>query len=92
MFIYDIKEEIKMKTSIEISYYPLAESYKEPIKKFIASLGEFDNITVKSNSISTQVFGEYDDAMMAVTKCIKNAFELPNSIFVLKVMNMDRNK
>lgn len=81
-----------MKTSIEISFYPLNESYKVPIKKFIASLEESENIKVKSNSISTQVFGEYDDAMAAVTKCIKNAFELPNSIFVLKVMNMDRDK
>ncbi len=81
-----------MKISIEISFYPLVESYKEPIKRFIASLKEFDNIKVKSNSISTQVFGEYDYAMGAVTKCIKNAFELPNSIFVMKVMNMDRDK
>ncbi len=81
-----------MKTSIEISFYSLNESYKVPIKKFIASLEESENIKVKSNSISTQVFGEYDDAMAAVTKCIKNAFELPNSIFVLKVMNMDRDK
>ncbi len=81
-----------MKISIEISYYPLHEEYKAPIRNFIASLEENDKITVKSNSLSTHVFGEYDEAMAAVTKCIKDAFELPKSIFVLKVLNMDREK
>lgn len=79
-----------MKTSIEISYYPLGEGYKDPIRKFIASLEENKNITVKANRLSTHVFGNYDEVMSTITKCIKNAFELPDSIFVLKVMNMDR--
>lgn len=81
-----------MKVSIEISYYPLLEGYKQPIKKFIASLSEHPAIIVKPNSMSTQVFGEFDETMQAVTQCIKDAFEVPSSIFVLKVMNMDRNK
>jgi len=81
-----------MKTSVEISYYPLNEGYKEPIKKFINSLKEHQNIKVKSNSLSTHVFGNYDDVMSIITKCIKDAFELPQSIFVLKVLNMDRDK
>lgn len=81
-----------MKTSIEISYYPLQEEFKEPIKRFIANLEKQPGVEVKRNSISTQVFGEYDAVMSATTRCIKEAFELPNSIFVLKVMNLDRNK
>ena len=81
-----------MKISIEISYYPFKDEYKEPIKEFIAALSKYETIKVKSNSISTQVFGKYDDAMAAVTATIKNAFELPNSVFVLKVMNMNRDK
>ncbi|HLW10008.1 MAG TPA: hypothetical protein VKX35_06390 [Fermentimonas sp.] len=81
-----------MKTSVEISYYPLNEGYKEPIRKFINSLKENQNITVKSNSLSTHVFGNYDEVMSTITKCIKDAFELPHSIFVLKVLNMDRDK
>lgn len=79
-----------MKTSIDISYYPLNEEYKAPIKDFIRSLEDNKKITVKSNRMSTHVFGEFDEVMSAVTKCIKNAFELPGSIFVLKIMNMDR--
>lgn len=81
-----------MKTSIEISYYPLLEEFKIPVKNFIVSLQCYDNIKVKSNSMSTHVFGEYDEVMEAVTKCIKDAFEVPSSIFVLKVMNLDRDK
>ena len=81
-----------MKTSIDISYYPLNEEYKAPIKQFIEALKAEKNITVKPNSMSTQVFGEYDEVMNAVTRCIKNAMELPHSIFVLKMMNADRNK
>lgn len=81
-----------MKTSIEISYFPLREEFKAPIKKFIEALKENEKITVKPNSMSTNVFGEYDDVMAAVTQCIKDVLELPSSIFLLKIMNLDRNK
>ena len=81
-----------MKTSIEISYYPLNENFKAPIKTFIEALKKNKNITVKPNSLSTHIFGEFDEVMSTVTKCIKDAFELPESIFVLKVLNMDREK
>ena len=81
-----------MKTSIDISYYPLNEEYKVPIKKFIKALEGNEKIIVKPNKMSTHVFGEFDEVMAAVTKCIKNAFDLPDSIFVLKIMNIDREK
>ena len=81
-----------MKVSIEISYYPLLEDYKPTIKNFIAALEANPAITVKPNSMSTHVFGEFDQTMSAVTQCIKDACEVPSSIFVLKVMNLDRNK
>lgn len=60
-----------MKTSIEISYYPLNKEYKDPIKNFIESLKQNENIAIKSNSMSTQVYGDFDDVMSAVTKSIK---------------------
>lgn len=81
-----------MKISIDISYYPLLEDYKPTIKRFIAALAANPAITVKPNSMSTQVFGEFDETMQSVTQCIKDAFEVPDSIFVIKVMNLDRNK
>ena len=81
-----------MKISIEISYYPLNEAYKTPIKKFIGALRENEKITVKPNAISTHIFGDYDEVMSTVTHCMKNAMELPDSIFILKILNMDRDK
>ena len=81
-----------MKASIDISYYPLMEDYKPTIKRFIASLSANPAITVKPNSMSTHVFGEFDETMQAVTQCIKDAFEIPSSVFVIKIMNLDRDK
>lgn len=68
-----------MKTSIDISYYPLNEEYKSPIKKFIAELQACEDITVKPNSMFTQVFGDYDTAMAAVTRCIKTLWSYPTA-------------
>jgi uncharacterized protein YqgV (UPF0045/DUF77 family) len=76
-----------MQISIDISYYPLTEAFKAPIKAFIARLHEYPEIRVKSNGMSTQVFGEYADVMRIVTVEIEKAMELPHSIFILKMAN-----
>lgn len=81
-----------MKISVEISYYPLVEEYKVPVKAFIANLKANEKLSVKPNSMSTHVFGEYDEVMAGITACIKEAFELPSSIFTLKILNLDREK
>ncbi len=39
--------------------------------------------------MSTQVFGEYFEVMNALTKEIHKSFELPHSVFVLKIINAD---
>ncbi len=80
-----------MKTSVEISYYPLQESYIHPIKGFIDRLNTYPEIIVKTSGMSTQVFGQFDDVMQAITTEIKHAFELPHSIFILKIVNADLN-
>lgn len=79
----------RMKTSIEISYYPLKEEFIPPIQSFIDRLNTYEEINVETNGMSTQVFGEYDDVMAIVTKEMKTAMELPYSIFVMKVINAD---
>jgi uncharacterized protein YqgV (UPF0045/DUF77 family) len=76
-----------MQLSIDISYYPLTEQYLEPIKAFIARLHTHSEIDVKSNGMSTQVFGEFADVMRIATAEIEQAMELPHSIFVLKMAN-----
>lgn len=78
-----------MKTSVEISYYPLNENYLKPIGDFIDRLNTYEELIVKTNGMSTQVFGDYDAVMKAITREIKTSIELPHSVFVMKVINAD---
>lgn len=79
-----------MKTSVEVSMYPLTKQYKTPILDFINRLNQHAGLTVKTNSMSTQIFGNYDEVMSAVTKEIKVSFEKdPTVIMVMKVLNID---
>ncbi|MDP3445298.1 MAG: hypothetical protein Q8T08_20760 [Ignavibacteria bacterium] len=80
-----------MNTSIDISYYPLNVEYIPPIKNFIFRLNQYDGIILNTNGMSTKVFGEYDLVMEIITKEIKKSFELPHSVFVLKIINADLN-
>lgn len=81
-----------MKTSVEISYYPLTQDYLNPIRDFIDRLHTHKNLTIKTNGMSTQVFGDYDDVMRGITMEIKASFALPHSVFVMKVINADLMK
>jgi uncharacterized protein YqgV (UPF0045/DUF77 family) len=78
-----------MNTSIEISYYPLNVEYIPPIKGFIGRMNAYKNLRVRTNGMSTQVFGDYDEVMAALTTEIKKSFDLPHSVFALKIINAD---
>jgi uncharacterized protein YqgV (UPF0045/DUF77 family) len=78
-----------MNTSVEISYYPLNVEYIPPIKGFIERMNKYDHLRVKTDGMSTKVFGEYSEVMNALTKEIEKSFELPHSVFVLKIINAD---
>jgi uncharacterized protein YqgV (UPF0045/DUF77 family) len=78
-----------MKTSVEISYYPLDQEYIPPIKDFIARMNRYEGLVARTNGMSTQVFGEYDILMDALTRELKKSFENPHSVFVMKIINAD---
>ncbi len=80
-----------MNTSVDISYYPLKDEFIPEILDFIDRLNKHENLIVQTNGMSTQVFGEYFDVMNAITKEIHKSFELPHSVFILKVINADLN-
>jgi uncharacterized protein YqgV (UPF0045/DUF77 family) len=80
-----------MKTSVEISYYPLNQEYVPPIREFIDRINRYDGLVAKTNGMSTQIFGEYDVLMGALTKEIKASFNNPHSVFVMKIINADLN-
>lgn len=79
-----------MKTTVELSKYPLNVDYEPPILDFITRLNAHQNITVKTNATSTHVVGDYDDVMVILQKEIKLSFEkYGKAIFVMKVLNGD---
>ena len=63
-----------MKASIEISMYPLDADYGNQILAFIKELNTHPELEVRTNSMSTQIFGEYDILMNLVKKEIKTVF------------------
>ncbi len=77
-----------MKTTVEISKYPLNADYEPPILDFIGRLKSETNITVKTNATSTHIVGEYDEVMRILQKEIKASFEkYGKAIFVMKILN-----
>jgi uncharacterized protein YqgV (UPF0045/DUF77 family) len=78
-----------MQTSIEISYYPMQEEFIPSILEFVHRLKSYSNIQVVSTSMSTQIFGEYDELMAIITKEIKKSMDIPHSVFILKIINSD---
>jgi len=80
-----------MKTSVEISYYPLHDEFIPPIREFIDRINLHEGLIVKTNGMSTQIFGDYDLVMSALAQEIKTSFQNPHSVFVMKVINADLN-
>jgi len=79
-----------MKLSVEISNYPLNEMYIAPIKDFIDRLQANELLRISCNTMSTQIFGEYDDVMNVLTAEMKLSFEqFGKMIFVCKFINSD---
>ncbi len=78
-----------MNISVEISYYPMQEEYVQSILEFINCLNNYTELDIKNTGISTQVFGEYKSVMRALTVEIEKSFAIPNSVFVLKIINSD---
>jgi|AntRauTorcE11897_2_1112592.scaffolds.fasta_scaffold53771_2 uncharacterized protein YqgV (UPF0045/DUF77 family) len=81
-----------MKLSAEMSLYPLQEEYEKPILEFIEDLRSNPELSVKVNTMSTQVFGDFDVVMGELKKAMKKAFgqELAR-ILVVKFINSDLN-
>ena len=79
-----------MIVSVDISLYPLKESFIPPIDNFIASLKKYKDIEVRVNNMSTQIFGEYDIVMDILKKEINNTFlSEKNVVLNIKVVNGD---
>ena len=79
-----------MLVSVDISLYPLKESFIPPVDNFIASLKKYKDIEVRVNDMSTQIFGEYDIVMDILKKEINNTFLSEEYVILnIKVVNGD---
>ncbi|MBN8430736.1 MULTISPECIES: YkoF family thiamine/hydroxymethylpyrimidine-binding protein [Microbulbifer] len=81
-----------MQLSVEISMYPLKDEYIPAIKDFIQRLNEQPQLQVISNTMSTQVFGDYDVVMDVLKAEMRKSWEqFGRAIFVCKFIDGDLN-
>ncbi len=62
-----------MDIGVEISLYPLTEQYLGPIREIIGRLNADPRLRVETNSMSTQVFGEYGLVMQTIERELRGA-------------------
>ena len=75
-----------MKTTIEISNYPLSAEYEPKILDFIERC-QVEGVKTKVNATSTHIQGDYDDVMNLIQAEIKTSFEkFGKMIFVVKIL------
>lgn len=80
-----------MQISAELSLYPLSNDYKPEIKNYIALLNKFPELDVKTNALSTEIFGDYDIVMRAIQTASKTLFEQDSPVVLIaKYLNKDR--
>ncbi len=76
-----------MHVAVELSLYPLADPFIPPILGFIERLKARPGIAVVTNSMSTQVSGEFGAVFDALRAEMAKSFEAGHrSVFVMKVL------
>lgn len=76
--------------SAEISLYPLADQYLSIIKGFVERLAEYDDIVVNTNTMSTQIFGDFRRVMQVLTDELEIIYQqVPSQVLVCKFINRD---
>jgi uncharacterized protein YqgV (UPF0045/DUF77 family) len=76
-----------MLSAVEISMYPLTGGYLPLIQAFIDRLNTYSDMTVRTNSLSTQVWGPLDRVLaMVAAEIERSATDAPQLVFVMKVL------
>ncbi len=79
-----------MNISLEISMYPLQEDFIPAIDGFLRHLHKAGGISVKTNAMSTQVFGPVNEVFKAAQTGIEKIYQQVDQCpFVIKVLNGD---
>jgi uncharacterized protein YqgV (UPF0045/DUF77 family) len=81
-----------MKISLEISLYPLDNDFLPVIEDIVARLNADTTVVTMTNTMSTQVFGEFDHVMRLLNETVRYSFETyGKQVFVAKFLNSDVN-
>jgi uncharacterized protein YqgV (UPF0045/DUF77 family) len=76
-----------MDIGVEISLYPLHQQYLGPIQGFIDRLNTDGALRIVTNSMSTQIFGDYDLVMRRLVREVRTSFEASDkAVFVMKIL------
>jgi uncharacterized protein YqgV (UPF0045/DUF77 family) len=77
-----------MQVAVDISLYPLDENFIPPIKDIIDRLSQHEGVVVERNRMSTQLRGDFDVVMPALTQEIRTTFDtVPKAVFAIKILN-----
>lgn len=77
-----------MRISVDISLYPFDKDFLPPIRSIIQRFNSHPDVQVETNSMSTQIRGEYDDVFKVLDAEIRTTFEqLPKAVFAIKILN-----
>ena len=78
-----------MQVSAELSLYPLTADYEPVIIDFIQRLRAQPGILVATNPLSTQLTGDYDAVMAALTVAMRPTMAAEQSCsLVIKLLNV----
>jgi uncharacterized protein YqgV (UPF0045/DUF77 family) len=80
-----------MDIGVEISLYPLKADFVPAIHEFLERLNRAPGLRVVTNSMSTQVFGPYEQVMELLRAELRTTFEAvakaqDKAVFVMKVL------
>ena len=79
-----------MRITAELSLYPLAPDFVGHITDYIVELRREPGIEIVTNQMSTQLRGEYDAVMGAISRCTRTIMERVHPVvLVAKVLNSD---
>jgi|TARA_B110000967_G_scaffold36740_1_gene35993 uncharacterized protein YqgV (UPF0045/DUF77 family) len=80
-----------MNISVEFTLMPLQTDFEPPIIDFIKAL-RASEFRVIENSLSTQIYGEYNALMLFLTATIKASFDdIENVVLNMKIVKSDRS-
>lgn len=75
-----------MIVSVEISYYPLVDDFREPVNLFVNQIKD-KQITIETGKMSSIITGEYSEVMNILTNTMGDLMNKYPSVFTMKISN-----